>query len=66
MFMGQKIKEYLEKKGIKQAFIAAAIGVPASKMSDICNDKCGIDCILYWKICKVLEVPFDTFMPDGE
>lgn len=62
--MGTKIKEYLDRKGIKQSFLAEAVGVPAPKMSDICNGKCGIDCILYWKICKVLEVPFETFMPE--
>lgn len=64
--MGTKIKEYLDSKGIKQSFLAEAVGVPAPKMSDICNGKCGIDCILYWKICKALEVPFETFMPDEE
>ena len=64
--MGTKIKEYLDSKGIKQSFLAEAVGVPAPKMSDICNGKCGIDCILYWKICRALEVPFETFMPDEE
>ena len=62
--IGANIKNYLESKGIKQSFLADAIGVPAPKISDICNGKCGIDCILYWKICKVLEVPYETFMPD--
>lgn len=64
--IGLKIKAYLDENGIKQAFLANAVSIPPSRMSDICNGKGNIDCLLYWKICNVLKVPYETFMPEEE
>lgn len=63
--VGAKIKEYLAENGIKQGFVAEKAGLTASQMSDICNRNRSIDCITYYKICKVLDVPLDKFVKEA-
>lgn len=64
--IGQKIKQYLEDNGIKQTFIAEKIGISKQKMSYICtsNSNKDVDCVTYYKICKALNVPLETFLVD--
>lgn len=62
--VGEKIKQYLTDNGIKQAFLAEKVGISPSQMSDICNKGRTIDCVLYYKICKALNVPLDLFVGD--
>lgn len=62
--VGAKIRQYLTENGIKQAFVAQNVGISPSQMSDICTKDRGIDCVLYHKICKTLNVPFETFLED--
>lgn len=64
--IGERIKQYLEDNGIKQSFVADKLGIPRSQMSDICNKGRSIDCVLYFKICKVLNVPLEYFIDDAE
>ena len=63
--VGKRIGEYLKNNGIMQAFVAEKVGIPKSKMSDICTKGTRIDCITYYKICKVLDVPLEKFL-EGE
>ena len=60
--VGKAIGEYLKEKGIKQTYLAEKIGVTPSVMSDICNKSKRIDCLVYYKICTVLDVPYDFFI----
>jgi transcriptional regulator with XRE-family HTH domain len=60
--IGSKIKEYLTENGIKQGFVAEKVGLTPSQMSDICNRNKSIDCVTYYKICKALNVPLETFL----
>lgn len=62
--IGTAIKDYLESNGIKQSFVASKAGLTNSQMSLICGDKQSIDCVAYYKICRALNVPLDTFF-DG-
>lgn len=62
--IGAKIKQYLENNGIKQSFLADKIGVTRQRMTYICSAK-DIDCITYYKICKALNLPLETFL-EGE
>lgn len=64
--IGAKIKEYLTQNGIKQTFLAEKTGLSDSIISDICTKNRKIDCIEYYKICKVLNVPLETFLEDEE
>lgn len=62
--VGRSIKAYLEAKGIRQTFVAKKSGLTDGQMSDICNGKVKLDIIVYYRICKALEVPLDTFVND--
>jgi transcriptional regulator with XRE-family HTH domain len=60
--IGAAIKNYLDANGIKQAFVAEKVGITPGQMSDICNNgRKTIDCVLYYKICRALNVPLDLF-----
>lgn len=62
--VGARIKQYLDDHGIKQGFVAEKVGLTPSQMSDICNKDRSIDCVVYYKICKVLLVPLETFLEE--
>lgn len=61
--VGQRIEKYLNDNGIKKSFLADKVGITRQKMSRVCNADV-IDCILYSKICKALNVPYGTFIDD--
>lgn len=63
--VGKRIGEYLTSNGIKQAFVAEKVGITRPQMSDICTKGRSVDCVTYYKICKVLGVPLETFL-EGE
>lgn len=63
--VGKRIKEYMASKGIKQAFVAEQVGITSARLSEICNKGRSIDCETYYKICKTLNVPLETFL-EGE
>lgn len=63
METGKRIGKYLQEKGIKQAFLVNSTGMTASAISDICTgSRKSIDVVEYWKICKALAVPLETFL----
>lgn len=62
--VGIRIKNYLIENGIKQSFLADKTGMSNSIISDICLGNRKIDCVEYYKICKALNVPFETFLED--
>jgi transcriptional regulator with XRE-family HTH domain len=64
--VGARIKRYLDEHGIKQSFLAEKVGLTASQMSDICNKDRSIECTVYYKICKTLSVPLETFLEEVE
>lgn len=63
--VGRRIGQYLKDNGIKQSFVAEKVGISNPRMSDICNKDLSLDCILYYKICKVLGVSLEKFL-EGE
>lgn len=60
--VGRRIKEYMASKGIKQTFVADQVGITNARLSEICNKGRSIDCETYYKICKALNVPLETFL----
>ena len=64
--VGKRIKEYLVSNGIKQTFVAEKTGLSTMVISDICNNGRKIDIVEYYKICKALNVPLETFVKEGE
>ena len=63
--VGKRIKDYLNSNGIKQTFVAEKAGITNPQMSEILNKGRIIDCMTYYKICKALNVPLETFL-EGE
>lgn len=64
--VGKRIKEYLDQNGIKQTFLAKKAGLTDSVVSDICTKGRKIDVVEYYKICKALNVPLETFLEEQE
>ena len=64
--VGKRIKEYLVSNGIKQKFLADKTGLTTMVISDICNNGRKIDIVEYYKICKALNVPMETFVEECE
>lgn len=61
--VGIRIKDYLKGHGIKMSFVAEKIGVSSVRMAQILAGK-NISCVIYYKICKALEVPFELFLEE--
>lgn len=59
-----KIKEYLEKNGIKQKWLANEIGVSVSQISLMLSGKAPIRTEMLFMICDKLGVSSETFRPD--
>lgn len=64
--LGLKIKQYIVERGIKQTFLAEAVGVPDSAMSDMLSGQRKIDAVEYYKICKALRVELEYFFKEEE
>lgn len=62
--VGARIKDYLNEHGIKQNFVAEKAGLTPSQMSDICIKDRTIDILIYARICRALNVPLETFLPE--
>lgn len=62
--IGAKIGAYLEENGIKQTFLAEKVGIDRPRLSNIILHDRKVDCVLYYKICKALNLPLDYFMED--
>lgn len=62
MDVGTKIKNYLEEKGISQAFVSSKSGIPPAKLNLALNSKRKLSLAEYESICWALGVGVDTFM----
>lgn len=69
MDVGIKIKNYLEAKGISQAFLSAKSGIPPAKLNLALNSKRRLSLSEYEAICWALGVEINAFMeprpPEG-
>ena len=63
---GKRIKKYLEERGITLTHVANKIGIGVSTLSYMLNSGNKIDVSIYYKICKALNVHFETFLSDEE
>lgn len=62
MCVGQKIKAYIEKNGLKQSYIADAVGMPVTKLNLSLNGNRRLTFDEYELICGVLGVGTDKFI----
>ena len=65
MTVGERIKEYIQERGIKQRFLSEKAGVDDSKMSKILNGTLDIGLVEYYRLCQALDVPMETFVKEG-
>lgn len=59
--VGPKIKQYLDNKGISQAFVSEKTGIPRNILNPALHGKRKLLTEEYFIICEVLEVPLETF-----
>lgn len=59
---GKRIKEYLDANNMELSTIASKVNVSTETMQNICCNDADIDSVLYYKICKALKVPLETFL----
>lgn len=62
MDVGTKIKNYLEERGISQAFVSSRSGIPPAKLNLALNSKRKLSLSEYESICWALGVGVGTFM----
>ena len=60
--VNERIKLYLQENGIKQSFVAEKAGLTTYKVNRLCNGYTSIEILDYYKICRALNVPLETFV----
>lgn len=63
--IGERIKAHIERSGLKQTYVAQRAGIEISRFNAILNGNREIRIDEYGKICKILGVPFGSFLSDG-
>lgn len=61
MISGLTIKQYLEERGIKQAYISEKTGISKVALNQILNDNRRMEVNEYATICMALNLPLDYF-----
>ena len=56
-----KIKAFMNERGIKQSFLKERLGMTASTCNALLNGNRGISAEEYFKICDALKVPLNYF-----
>lgn len=59
--LGTRIKEYLDKRGIRYTHISDKTGIPMNALSPLLNEKREIKATEYFAICNALNVPLTEF-----
>lgn len=59
--LGGKIKEYINRNGMKYGAVAERAEIAQNTFSAMINGKRKITAEEYFMICKALNVPLDTF-----
>lgn len=62
--LNQRIKKFMEERGIKQSFLKVHLGMKASTVNALLNGNRKITAEEYFKICNALKVPLDYFKSD--
>ena len=60
--LGEKIKRYILKAGLKIGSVASSLGIPFNTFSSMLNGNRSIKAEEYFKICSVLNLPLDYFV----
>lgn len=63
MTISDAMRQYIEKNGIKQTYIAQQSGIRPDRLCLILNNKCRLLVDEYLAICSSLKMPYDYFFP---
>ncbi len=61
--VAEKINKYMKDRCIKASPIAVRAGITQQQMSAILNGKMQLKADVFFRICKALDVPPETFDP---
>lgn len=61
MFYPDEMRDYIEKNGLKQNFIAKKAKIDETRLSRILAGKAKCTADEYFRICLVLRVPYERF-----
>jgi len=64
--MNNKIKETIQKRGMKTTYVIEKVGVSTSSFYEIMNGKAVPSLMNARKIADVLEVPLDKLFPEDD
>ena len=64
--LGNKIKAYLDRNGIKYSFVSYKTGIPMNILSPMLNEKREIKAVESFAIWNGLSVPLDSFASGSE
>ena len=62
--IGKRIGDYMESNGIKKTFVADRAGMRSDSFSRANNGGRAFNCLEYYKVCKALGVPLETFITE--
>ena len=64
MCVGERIKAYMDEKGIKQVFVSRKTGIPKEKLCSSLNGNRKLQFEEYELICGALDVNTDKFIKE--
>ena len=64
--VAKKVKDYVDKKGIKYTALAQQVGITQQQMSAILTGRVTLKADIFFKICDVLEVSPEIFDPKDD
>ena len=64
--VAKSIGEYLRENGIKQTWLADRLDVPATTLNGIINGRTEMKADMFISICRILNVPPETFAKETE
>lgn len=62
--LNQRIKNFMEERGIKQSFLNKQLNMKSSTVNALLNGNRKISAEEYFKICDALNVPLEYFKAD--
>lgn len=63
--IAKNIGEYLKENGIKQIWLADRLGIPATTLNGILNGRAEMKADMFISICRILNIPPETFANEG-
>lgn len=63
--VAKKIYEYILEHGVKMNYVAEKAGISSQTLYKMFKRDSKVDAVTYYKICKTLNVPLETFLEES-